>query len=330
MFHASYFTSFKLSHLSKPLMTTQRLTQQLLLSALCLGLLAACGTYKPEIAQGNIVTAAQVATLKPGMSRQQVQQSLGSPLLQDVFNSNRWDYVYRTLSGKGAIEQRVLTVFFDANNTVTRWVGQEAPSQGGLNAGANLAVTAPAALPSAGTSAATTAPLQRDVATLGANTAVIDIATTPSVSAVAMPIANPVLAPAPAALVNVPAQSLLQAVPADAVSAEVQARIESWRSAWEIKDINRYAAHYATDYKGEASNNAAWLAQRKRIMEDAGAISLQVSNFNIIQTANDEARASFTQSYQSRRLTESGEKSLFFKRVGNEWKITAERFIKQS
>jgi outer membrane protein assembly factor BamE len=319
-------------------MTTQRLTQQLLLSALCLALLASCGTYKPEIAQGNIVTAAQVATLKPGMNRQQVQQSLGSPLLQDVFNSSRWDYVYRTLSGKGAIEQRVLTVFFDANNTVTRWAGQEAPSQGGLNAGANLAVIAPTALPSAGTSTATTAataPLQRDVATLGANTAVIDIATTPTAAVAATPIVSAVLAPAsaPATVLNASASIPLapQSAPSvDAVTTEIQASIESWRSAWESKDINRYASHYTSDYKGEASNNAAWLAQRKRIMEDAGAISLQVSNFNIIQTANDEARASFTQSYQSRRLTETGEKSLFFKRVGKEWKITAERFIKQS
>jgi outer membrane protein assembly factor BamE len=315
-------------------MTTQRLTQHLLLSALCLALFASCGTYKPEIAQGNIVTAAQVATLKPGMNRQQVQQSLGSPLLQDVFNNSRWDYVYRTLSGKGAIEQRVLTVFFDANNTVTRWAGQEAPSQGGLNAGANLAVTAPAALPSTGTSAATTAataPLQRDVATLGANTAVIDIATTPTAAVAATQIVSPVLAPAPATVLNASITSPSQSAQSvDAVSTEIQARIESWRNAWESKDINRYALHYTSDYKGESSNNAAWLSQRKRIMEDAGAISLQVSNFNIIQTANDEARASFTQSYQSRRLTETGEKSLFFKRVDNEWKITAERFIKQS
>jgi outer membrane protein assembly factor BamE (lipoprotein component of BamABCDE complex) len=312
-------------------MTTQRLTQQLLLSALCLGLFAGCATYKPEIAQGNIVRAAQVATLKSGMSRQQVQQALGSPLLQDVFNSSRWDYVYRTLSGKGAIEQRVLTVFFDANNTVTRWAGQEAPSQVGLNSGANVAVIAPAALPSAGTSVAEIALLLRDVATLGVNTAVIDIATTPISVVAATPIVSAVLAPVPAAVVSASTPSATQAAPAaDAVSTEVQARIESWRSAWESKDINRYASHYASDYKGEASNNAAWLSQRKRIMEDAGAIALQVSNFNIIQTANDEARASFTQSYQSRRLTESGEKSLFFKRVGNEWKITAERFIKQN
>jgi hypothetical protein len=274
------------------------------------------------------------------MNRQQVQQALGSPLLQDVFNSSRWDYVYRTLSGRGALEQRVLTVFFDANNTVSRWVGQEAPNQNPLNTSANTTAAAPVASPTTpntpnSVSTVPSAPLQRDVAALGANTAVIDLAVAPSlpipVAAIEpAPVASAASSPAPAMVARAAPALASQAAPvADSITMEIQARIESWRSAWEAKDLNRYAAHYANDYKGELANSAAWLAQRKRVMDDAGAIVLQVSNLNIIQTANDEVRVSFTQSYQSRRLTEMGEKSLFFKRIGNEWKIITERFIKQ-
>ncbi len=303
-------------------------TQILLSSVVCIGLLASCATYKPEIAQGNIVTAAQVATLKPGMSRLQVQQALGTPLLQDMFNSSRWDYIYRTLSGKGVIEQRVITLFFDANNTLIRWVGQEAPVQTSLKSGA---VSVASSQTEVSTNTALARPLEHDVVTLDPNASVVDLAASLALTVDSAPIASAVLAPIPALLVDASSSSALQTTPAvDAVITDIRSTLESWRSAWESKDIKRYAAHYAGDFKGEALNNAAWLSQRKRIMENTGVITLQTYNFNIIQTAMDEARASFTQSYESRRLTELGAKNLFFKHVGNEWKITSERFIKQS
>jgi outer membrane protein assembly factor BamE len=328
-----------------------------------LGLLAACGTFRPEVTQGNIVTSAQLATLKTGMSRQQVQQALGSPLLQDVFNASRWDYIYRTLSGKGVLEQRVLTVFFDASNTVARWSGQESPRQGALAANTSAAATnnakpvdmsvatTPTASVNTNASLNTTpsTPLDRDIAALGVATAVIPVvvpvqtrpaemprtlnATMPVTPVITTVEARPAVSAAP--LLAAPVQAPVSATSSglasiDSTDSAIQARIESWRSAWESKDLNRYAAHYVNDYRAEFANHSAWLAQRKRLMDDAGTITLLVYNFQVIQTATDEARASFTQSYQSRRLTEAGEKSLFFKRIGDEWKITTERFIKQN
>jgi len=52
------------------------------------------GVYRLDIQQGNLVTQEQVAKVKPGMSRLEVRNVLGTPLLQDVFSGNRWDYVY--------------------------------------------------------------------------------------------------------------------------------------------------------------------------------------------------------------------------------------------
>jgi outer membrane protein assembly factor BamE len=40
---------------------------------------------------------------------------LGSPLVADMFHADRWDYVYRFQPGRGEVEQRVLTVFFQDN-----------------------------------------------------------------------------------------------------------------------------------------------------------------------------------------------------------------------
>jgi outer membrane protein assembly factor BamE len=68
--------------------------------------------YKIEIVQGNFVSREQAAALKEGMTRTQVRDILGSPLLTSVFHGNRWDYVF-TIRRQGAEPQaRRVTVFF--------------------------------------------------------------------------------------------------------------------------------------------------------------------------------------------------------------------------
>ena len=69
--------------------------------------------YRVEVVQGNVVTSEQAALVKPGMSRAQVRDILGSPLLTDVFHADRWDYVF-TIRRQGAEPQlRRVVVRFD-------------------------------------------------------------------------------------------------------------------------------------------------------------------------------------------------------------------------
>jgi outer membrane protein assembly factor BamE len=71
--------------------------------------------YRLDIRQGNFVTQDMVTQLKPGLSREQVRYVLGTPLVTDPFHDNRWDYVYRYDSGKGDVQQRKLSVYFEDN-----------------------------------------------------------------------------------------------------------------------------------------------------------------------------------------------------------------------
>lgn len=50
--------------------------------------------YQPEIQQGNVVSADMLELLKVGMTKRQVIAALGTPLIQDTFHTNRFDYVY--------------------------------------------------------------------------------------------------------------------------------------------------------------------------------------------------------------------------------------------
>src|SRR5450830_1538835 len=68
--------------------------------------------YKIDIVQGNFVSKEQAAAVKPGMSRVQVRDILGTPLLTSIFHADRWDYVF-TFKRQGLEPQaRKVTVFF--------------------------------------------------------------------------------------------------------------------------------------------------------------------------------------------------------------------------
>jgi len=84
--------------------------------------------YKVEIVQGNFVSREQVQALKPGMTRAQVRDILGTPLVQDAFHADRWDYVF-TIHRQGVQPQeRKLAVFF-AGEVLARFEGDEMPTE---------------------------------------------------------------------------------------------------------------------------------------------------------------------------------------------------------
>ena len=82
------------------------------------GFLAFVAPYKPDIIQGNVVTTEQFAQVKEGMSRVQVKEVLGSPLITDPFHADRWDYVF-TLKRQGFDDQqRAFAVLFDKDKVL--------------------------------------------------------------------------------------------------------------------------------------------------------------------------------------------------------------------
>ena len=69
--------------------------------------------YRIEIQQGNYISPEAIASLQPGMSKEQVRLALGTPLLTDIFHADRWDYVFWREKPGAKREQRKLTVFFE-------------------------------------------------------------------------------------------------------------------------------------------------------------------------------------------------------------------------
>ena len=81
--------------------------------------ISACSTYKPVIQQGNALEKSTISRVKVGMSKTQVIRTLGSPLMQDDFRDNRWDYLYYSNERGVKSAQKNLTLTF-SNGVVSK------------------------------------------------------------------------------------------------------------------------------------------------------------------------------------------------------------------
>lgn len=66
--------------------------------------------YRIDVVQGQSITQEQAAQIKAGMTPAQVRYVLGTPLVTDTLNPNRWDYAYKFIPGTYAQESKIKAV----------------------------------------------------------------------------------------------------------------------------------------------------------------------------------------------------------------------------
>lgn len=96
--------------------------------------LSGCTSWLPEphkidIQQGNRVNQEELNKLKLGMTRKQVKFVLGSPLLQDSFHQDRWDYIYYLKPGKGKTRHSKISLYFEGDQLIRIDDSQYHPEQ---------------------------------------------------------------------------------------------------------------------------------------------------------------------------------------------------------
>jgi outer membrane protein assembly factor BamE len=155
----------------------------IMIAATLAALLAGCSTYdsvtqkiaqsitpyRITVVQGNFVSQEAANQMQVGMSRDQVKQLLGTPLLTDMFHADRWDYVFYFKRGStSVVQQRDFIVNFASDRVVSWSGGENLPSNLELLAeidgdkGVKVAKAAPApaaASASAASASAVTAPV---------------------------------------------------------------------------------------------------------------------------------------------------------------------------
>ena len=81
-------------------------------------LLSACiRPYQPDVQQGNIINNNDLKQIEYGMSKQEVLFILGTPLVIDPFNEQRWDYYYSNKNQRTQeTNTRLITATFDGDS----------------------------------------------------------------------------------------------------------------------------------------------------------------------------------------------------------------------
>ena len=70
--------------------------------------------YRANISQGNLLEQADIEQVAIGMTPSQVRFLLGTPMIDDPFRRDRWDYVYYLKIGrKDASFKRWISIEFE-------------------------------------------------------------------------------------------------------------------------------------------------------------------------------------------------------------------------
>lgn len=81
--------------------------------------LSGCGLlYRVEVQQGNVITREMLSQLRAGMSKEKIRFIMGSPMLEDPFHKNRWDYYYSLHQDNERQERRHVTLYFEQDRLV--------------------------------------------------------------------------------------------------------------------------------------------------------------------------------------------------------------------
>jgi outer membrane protein assembly factor BamE len=76
--------------------------------------------YRPTIQQGNLLKSEDVDQVTVGMTRSQVRYLLGTPMLADPFDPQRWDYIYTLQRGRNRHRDRAHYIVHFEGDKVSR------------------------------------------------------------------------------------------------------------------------------------------------------------------------------------------------------------------
>jgi len=99
--------------------------------------------------------------------------------------------------------------------------------------------------------------------------------------------------------------------------------VAGWAEAWSSKDITRFRACYAEDFRARAMDIGAWIRYKESLSDRYAFIRVSTEDLKIRQGA-ERSTATFLQRYHSSGYQAVGIKRLHLKRIGGAWKIYRE------
>ena len=122
-----------------------------------------------------------------------------------------------------------------------------------------------------------------------------------------------------------PAADAASVIPLAAEQAAVDA-VQAWAVAWSARDVEKYLASYAPEFKpANGMNWDAWENQRRGRIAKVKTIKVELSDIKVSMPDESHASVNFMQNYRADSHEDVTRKTLELTKVGDAWLIVSEQ-----
>lgn len=305
-------------------------------------------SYRVLVQQGNVIDESKIDSLKINMTKEQVIFLLGEPVVNNIFNKNRWDYVYYRKKYPELTQLNMVSIFFKENNVISmKRISKNNEGLFEINASNNdlpefsknnevasvnnifddieLESTKGDEVKSNISDEDESIDYEEQVLSKNKIDKNNDISQQDEKTEKSEIIKEKIKD------IKVKEVQLAKNIERKSDYEVVKSVIDEWKSSWENKDIEKYLSFYIDDYSSKYFNNhELWKNDRKKRIENKSSIEIKITDLNITFNIekNEIAIVKFIQNYKSEQYSDEVVKNILLIKENFNWKIFSEEILK--
>ena len=305
-------------------------------------------SYRVLVQQGNVIDESKIDSLKINMTKEQVIFLLGEPVVNNIFNKNRWDYVYYRKRDPELTQLNMVSIFFKENNVISmKRISKNNEGLFEINASNNdlpefsknnevasvnnifddieLESTKGDEIKNNISDEDESIDYEEQVFSKNKIDKDSDISQQDEKTEKSEIIKEKIKD------IKVKEVQLAKNIERKSDYEVVKSVIDEWKSSWENKDIEKYLSFYIDDYSSKYFNNhELWKNDRKKRIENKSSIEIKITDLNITFNIekNEIAIVKFIQNYKSEQYSDEVVKNILLIKENFNWKIFSEEILK--
>ena len=305
-------------------------------------------SYRVLVQQGNVIDESKIDSLKINMTKEQVIFLLGEPVVNNIFNKNRWDYVYYRKKYPELTQLNMVSIFFKENNVISmKRISKNNEGLFEINASNNdlpefsknnevasvnnifddieLESTKGDEIKNNISDEDESIDYEEQVFSKNKIDKDSDISQQDEKTEKSEIIKEKIKD------IKVKEVQLAKNIERKSDYEVVKSVIDEWKSSWENKDIEKYLSFYIDDYSSKYFNNhELWKNDRKKRIENKSSIEIKITDLNITFNIekNEIAIVKFIQNYKSEQYSDEVVKNILLIKENFNWKIFSEEILK--
>tara|TARA_B100001059_G_C17805149_1_gene568657 strand:+ start:667 stop:1650 length:984 start_codon:yes stop_codon:yes gene_type:complete len=308
-------------------------------------------SYRVLVQQGNVIDESKVDSLKVKMTREQVAFLLGEPVLNNIFNKDRWDYVYYRKRDPEETQLNMISIFFKENIVISmKRISRNNDGLFEVNKANNELPKLNNEIASLDNNIFDDVELQKEIKDKKQSKEINQSGEIENIEENEVKINNKkenlVGSNKDSTNSNKAESSSLskknikdiegnKKIPKESLKRlndydVVKSIINDWSTAWENKDVESYLSYYTSDYTSEYfDSHQLWKKDRENRIKNKSSIKILISNIDIEFNIEESeiAFVKFIQNYESDKYKDSVTKKITLIKENNNWKIKNEVVI---